>query len=90
MKTETNNYYKGIKPFHKQFSECSEEGFHKETEFESFEKHPELLPAPFHPKLIKLIKSGKIKGIEFIVCGKFGGRCNSGHPECRKLRGWTE
>jgi hypothetical protein len=34
-----------IKVHRIQFRECEEQGYTKETEFWSFEKHPELMPA---------------------------------------------
>ena len=87
---KSNNYYKGIKPHWKQSGECEREGFQKETVFESFEDHPEHLPAPFYPKLAEAIMSGKLKGLTSRICGKFGGKCSGGHPECRKMRGWKD
>jgi len=77
-----------IKSFQEQFCECSDLGFHKETEFKSFEEHPELLPAPFNKKINEAIKSGEMKGIDFTVCGRFGGHCSSGNEQCKKLRGY--
>ena len=80
----------GIKPHYMQYGECKRNGFHKETVFESFKDYPENMPAPFHPKIIEDIKNGKLKGLTFVMCGKFGGKCSSGHPKCRKMRGWKE
>jgi hypothetical protein len=86
--------HSNIKPFHCQFGECKKEGFLTETEFESFEEHPEWLPR--FPRLSKLkkmmeaIESGELKGMSFYKCGRFGGRCNSGNKECRNLRGWND
>ena len=77
-----------IKPFQKQFCECSDLGFHKETDFQSFTEHPEFLPAPFYRKLNETIKSGEMKGIDFTVCGRFGGHCCSSNEKCKKLRGY--
>lgn len=78
-------------PFHKQFAQCSAEGLTDKTKFFSFEEHPEFLPAmPWRRKLRKFvedIKSGKCKGIDLIVCGKFGGICSGGHNQCRATRG---
>ena len=74
-------------PFSEQFASCSKEGLTKKTLFFSFEVHPEFLPAFPSQHMAKLIKSGKWKGNDFIVCGLFGGICNGGHAECRKMRG---
>jgi len=79
-----------MKIFSDQLRECKALGLTKETEFVSFKEHPEWLPAfPHRPKLKKMMKAietGELKGIDFIVCGKFGGRCSSKHEECRELR----
>ena len=80
-----------FKSFSKQFGECEDQGYLTEKEFESFEEHPEILPAfielPKFDKMREAIKSGELKGFEFYLCGRFGGQCNSGHSECRKMRG---
>ncbi len=79
-----------MKRFSTQLGECKKKGLTKETEFVSFKDHPEFLPAmPWRKKLqpmMKAIESGKMTGLDFIVCGKFGGRCSSGHPQCKALR----
>lgn len=74
-------------PFSKQFMECSTNGLTDKTKFFSFDERPDFLPAFPNRKMIKLIKSGKWKGNDLIVCGKFGGICNSGHNKCRAMRG---
>ena len=74
-------------PFSTQFLECSNAGLTKETKFFSFEEYPEFLPAFPNKKMVNLIKSGKWKGNDFIVCGKFGAICNGGHNQCREMRG---
>ncbi len=78
----------GIKTYCEQFGECYDAGLTEKTEHESFEEHPENLP--FFPKkgMLEAIESGEWKGIDFIICGKFGGRCSSGHKECRIMRGY--
>jgi hypothetical protein len=71
--------------------ECKKQGLTGKGEFQSFEDHPELLPAfPYFPKYKKLteaIDSGELKGIQFTACLRFGGICSSNHEECRKMRG---
>jgi len=83
-----------MKSFRKQFCECNDNGFLKNTIFKSFEDHPELLPAlPGLPKLRKMmeaINSGEMKGITIYECGRFGGECSSGHSDCRKMRGFNK
>jgi len=37
--------------------------------------------------MFKQIKSRKWKGVDLIVCGKFGGICSGGNNKCRKMRG---
>jgi hypothetical protein len=74
-------------PFSTQFLKCEKEGLTKETKFFSFEEYPQFLPMLPSPKMAKLIKSGKWKGNDLIVCGRFGAICNGGHNECRKMRG---
>lgn len=80
--------------FRKQFSECTDAGFCNNTVFESFEEHPENLPAflflPKFDKMRKAIETGELKGFDKILCGRFGGDCHSGNPECRKLRGFSD
>lgn len=80
-----------MKTFREQLIECDDAGFRNERVFESFEEHPEILPAfLFLPKfdiMRKAIESGELKGFEKTICGKFGGNCSSGNLECRKLRG---
>lgn len=78
------------KSFGKQLNECTDQGFTKETVFVSFEEEPGNLPLflglPKFDKMRAAIESGELKGIDKIKCGKFGGFCSSGNPECRKLR----
>ena len=80
--------------FRKQLIECTDAGFCKETVFESFEEHPEMLPAflflPKFDKMRKAIESGELKGFDKILCGRFGGECMSNNPGCRKLRGFSD
>jgi len=79
-----------MKSFKKQFCECKEQGYLNEIKFESFEEHPEILPAfPWKKRLkpmMDAIKSGELKGLNKYICGRFGGDCNSGHDDCRKMR----
>jgi hypothetical protein len=94
------DYYKGIKPFHKQLCECDELGYRKETVFYSFKDYPSMLPAFPNKKMAEAIKSGEWTGNDFVKCGRFidsstddiqmKGMCRSSHPECRKLRGWKD
>jgi hypothetical protein len=79
-----------IKAYHKQFVECGDAGLTEKTEFESFEEHPENLPRYPKEGMLEAIKTGMWTGIDFIICGKFGGRCSSRHAECRKMRGYIE
>lgn len=77
--------------FSQQFVKCKAQGLTTKTKFFSFEEHPQLLPAlPGLPKLRKMvamIKSGEMKGLDLIVCGRFGAICNGGHNQCRAMRG---
>ena len=88
---------KNPKAFSKQFQECKRDGFTGKGELEKFSDHPELLP-PL-PRLLYSKKFKKFKkwvetdpnaGLETIKCLRFGGVCNSGHKDCRKLRGYKE
>lgn len=72
--------------FREQFIKCSEAGHTKGTKFVSFEDHPEMLPAVPSPKMAKAIASGERKGVNLIVCGKFGGVCSTANPQCRQER----
>lgn len=75
------------KEFRTQFRECMASGFNTKTEFTSFKDHPEYLPALPNKKMIDAIKARKWQGLDFLICGRFGGKCSSANPECRKLRG---
>ena len=75
-----------MKSFHKQFCECSELGNNSKTEFLSFDSHPELLPAFPNEKFKKAVSTGKIKGIDIILCSKFGGKCSTANLECKNWR----
>lgn len=77
---------KKIKEFRNQFLECQSAGFTNKTKFLSFEENPENLPFFVKKETLEKIKSGEIKGITTIICGRFGGFCRSKHPECLKLR----
>jgi len=79
----TNN---NPKPFQRQFCECAELGFHKETEFIPFDTHPELMPFLPTKEMSERLTKEEWKGVTLIKCGKFGGRCHSQNIECRKLR----
>lgn len=72
--------------FREQFVECTNLGLTKERKFTSFANNPELKPAFPTKEMVEDINSGKWAGIDLIVCGKFGGICSGGHPECKKLR----
>lgn len=75
-----------MKPFYKQYQECSQEGFLGVGDFLSFEEHPELLPAFPKTSVIQAIKNGDWKGIEKTRCLRFGGICGSKHLDCQKMR----
>ena len=79
-----------MKSFRKQIIECNNAGFRNETVFESFADHPELMPAfPWKKSLqplMRAIESGELKGLDKTLCGRFGGDCNSGNPDCRRIR----
>lgn len=80
---------KQIKSFREQFVECSDKGFHKPGELLKFKDHPELLPAPWHKAaktIAKLLKENPEEGLTPLMCLRFGGKCSSSNPECRKLR----
>ena len=79
--------YDNIKLFGEQISECNRLGFRKNTKFLSFEEHPNLLPAVPTKAMVAALKNGEWKGIDLVICGRFGGMCHSGVVECRKLRG---
>jgi len=72
--------------FREQFIECSNNGLTEQTEFHSFEDNIDFLPLFPNKKMKEAITSGEWKGIDLIICGKFGGFCNSGNEQCRKLR----
>lgn len=81
-----------MKTFHEQFTECSRLGMHGKGSFKKWKDNPELLPMPWSraAKLIEEeIKVNPDAGIEFTGCLRFGGDCNSGHPDCKNLRGLT-
>ena len=78
-----------MKSFREQFSECDDSGYLKQTIFKSFEEHPEILPAFPKLNLLKKIESGRLKGLDFYVCGRFGGECSSKHKDCMKMRNVT-
>lgn len=75
-----------MKTFRKQFSECCNAGYNKEKVFKSFKDYPNLLPAFPKNKMKEAIQSGKFNGVDIILCGRFGGECNSNHPDCINLR----
>jgi hypothetical protein len=72
-------------------AECKTQGLTGTGKFQSFKDHPEFLPAfptfPKNRKLMEAITSGELKGLETIACLRFGGECNSGNLECKKMRG---
>ena len=78
-----------MKSFHKQFCQCTETGYTDETEFLSFEDHPEFLPAFPKNGMKEAIESGEWTGINTIICGRFGGRCSGGHKKCKEMRKLT-
>ena len=69
-----------------QFGECKEQGFLEKNIFKSFKDHPEMLPAFPNQKMQTALESGEWSGITIFECGRFGGECSSGHPDCRKMR----
>ncbi len=79
-----------MKPFQQQFTKCSDEGLTENTQFFSFTEFPQCLPAFPTEFMVEEIKSGAWKGIDSIVCGKFGGICSSRHPQCQNLRNANE
>lgn len=82
-----------IKPFHQQYSECRTEGMHGEGPFLKYKDRPDLLPMPWSraAKLIaEELKVNPNAGMRTVSCERFGGICNSGKPECKKLRGYEQ
>lgn len=75
-----------MKTFQQQFIECHNDGLCTKTRFESFESNPSLLPLFPKREASEKIKNGEIKGIDFILCGKFGGDCHSKNESCMKIR----
>lgn len=66
---------------------CESGGLTTGSVFKSFKEHPEFLPNPLFmskEKFKRLLEAG---GVSLIECGRFGGICSSGHPECQKMRG---
>ena len=41
---------------------------------------------PFNPKIAKKFLENEVKFFETVACLRFGCRCNSANPRCRKLR----
>jgi hypothetical protein len=74
-------------PFRDQFLHCKEFCMVGVGAFRSFEDYPELLPLFPNKKMFEAIKSGEFKGFFPNICLKFGGDCNGGNVECRKMRG---
>lgn len=75
-------------PFFKQLKKCEADKLIGVGEFFTFEEYPELLPAFPNKKMVESVKDGSWKGIQTSSCLRFGGMCHSGHPDCRKLRGF--
>ena len=78
-----------MKPFNKQFKECSYLNMLGKGSFKKWKDHPELLPLPWSraAKLIaEEIEINPNAGVGFIGCKRFGGDCNSGNLECKELR----
>lgn len=76
-----------VKGFREQFIECSQAELNSKSEFVPFENHPDMLPAFPNRQMLEAIKSQEFKGLDLLCCGRFGGRCSSANPDCRKLRG---
>ena len=74
-------------PFRDVFTKCTNEGLTSKSEFLTFHDHPDLIPAFPTEKMLTEINSGKLNGMDRILCGKFGGFCSSKHSECMKMRG---
>lgn len=72
-----------------QFRECYEDGYVMKGPFQSFKKHPELLPLPVHKELNEAISSGKLRGFYKNLCLRFGGDCHSQNHGCMKMRNIT-
>jgi hypothetical protein len=53
-----------MKPFQKQFQECSTAGYLGKGSFESFADHPELMPLLPSKKMRKAITSGEFSGVQ--------------------------
>lgn len=75
------------KGFREQFIECTDQGYNTRTHFVPFKDDPSMLPAFPNKKMREALKSGEWKGLETTLCDRFGGKCSSGNPECKKLRG---
>jgi hypothetical protein len=81
------------KGFRDQYIECKKQGMVTEGSVQKFKDHPDLLPAFWHPaapKIAKKLKEDPEFGLASMMCLRFGGECNSGHPQCRKMRGFIE
>jgi hypothetical protein len=78
-----------VKPFSQQYRECRQAKLTGVGPIKKFKDHPDLLPVrPL--RAVKIIAEALKKdpdfGFPFVTCLRFGGECNSGKPECRKLR----
>ncbi len=75
-----------MKSYRSQFNDCTTEGYTDETKFYSFKEHPEMIPTFPSKQVLDDIQSSKITGITTIVCGRFGGNCDSFNHKCVELR----
>ena len=73
-----SDYPFNYKTFTAQFRECRANGVVKDGPQETNQL---AFPKRLNGKLINEITS------TVLMCGRFGGRCSSGQPECRELRG---
>ena len=79
-----------MKTFHQQFCECKEERLVSEGPLKKWKDHPELLPLPWSRAAKLIVEEVKVNpdaGLRMNLCGKFGGECQSGNEDCRKMRG---
>jgi hypothetical protein len=75
-----------MKSFRDQFIQCRKDGLNHNTEFVSFNDHPEMLPAFPTPTMKEQINNGSMNGLDLLLCGRFEGRCSSANRNCRLLR----
>ena len=62
-----------MKSYRQQFSDCTRQGYTDKTETYNFKDYSKL-------------KENKFVAVDIVMCGRFGGRCNSYNEGCIKLR----